>query len=151
MRRWQRCPADGREEGDEVLTVQELSKIYWLNKEIDMWQKELERLENQSMAKTLDLSELPQHGNRAKSKVENQVLHPEMLREEILALKERAEQELSTLRRYIKEIDDSLVRQIIEYKYAQRLSWEDTAAKIGGANTKESLRKILQRFLKKGK
>lgn len=130
------------------MTTQKLSQIYWLNKEIIMWKQELERLENQSMAKAPELSDVPQNGSRTRSKVENQALHPEMLKEEILALKEKAEQELSNLRQYIKEIDDSLVRQIIEYKYAQRLTWEETAARIGGANTKESLRKILQRYLK---
>ena len=131
------------------MTTQELSQIYWLNKEIIMWQKELDRLENQSKVKGAEITDVPQHGSRARSKVESQVLHLEMLREEILTLKQTAEQELSILRQYIKEIDDSLVRQIIEYKYAQRLTWEETAARIGGANSKESLRKTLQRFLKK--
>lgn len=131
------------------MTTQELSQIYWLNKEIIMWQQELDRLENQSKAKGPEITDMPQHGSRVKSKVEKQALHPEMIREEILVLKEKAEQELSNLRQYINGIDDSLVRQIIEYKYAQRLTWEDTAARIGGVNSGESLRKTLQRFLRK--
>lgn len=130
------------------MTTQKLSQVYWLNKEIAMWQKELERLENQSMAKAPELSDVPQNGSREGSRVESQAVRPEIIREEILALKKKAEQELSRLLQYINGIDDSLVRQIIEYKYAQRLTWEETAARIGGANTKESLRKILQRYLK---
>ena len=119
MQHWQRWQGGGRREGDEVLAAQELSQIYWLNKEIAMWQKELERLENQSMAKAPELSAVVQHGSRARSKVENLALNPEMLMEEILALKEKSEQELSNIRQYIKEIDDSLVRQI-----RIRESWE---------------------------
>ena len=131
------------------MTTQELSQLYWLNKEIVMWQQELERLENQSKAKGPEITDVPQHGSSTGNKVENQALRPEIIREEILELKQKAEHELSRLRQYINGIDDSLVRQIIEYKYAQRLTWEETAARIGGANSKESLRKTLQRFLRK--
>ena len=131
------------------MTTQELSQIYWLNKEIIMWQQELEWLESQSKAKGAELTDMPQPGSRARSKVEKQALHSEMIREEIQVLKEKAEQELSNLRQYINGIDDSLVRQIIEYKYAQHLTWEETAARIGGVNSGESLRKTLQRFLRK--
>lgn len=131
------------------MTTQELSQIYWLSKEIIMWQQELDRLESQSKAKGPEITDAPQHGSRTGSKVENQAVRPEIIREEILALKQKAEKELSRLRQYINGIDDSLIRQIIEYKYAEHLSWEDTAAKIGGANSKESLRKTLQRFLKR--
>ena len=130
------------------MTTQELSQIYWLNKEIIMWQQELERLENQSKAKGVELVDAPQYVSRAGSKVESQAVRPEIIREEIMMLKQKAEQELSQIRQYINVIDDSLVRQIIEYKYAQHLTWEETAAKIGGTNTKESLRKILQRYIK---
>ena len=131
------------------MTKDELSQIYWLNKEIIMWQQELDRLESQSKTKGAEFADVPQHGGRTGSKVESQAVRPEIIREEILGLKQKAEQELSKLRQYINGIDDSLVRQIIEYKYAQRLTWEETAARIGGVNSGESLRKTLQRFLRK--
>ncbi|MGN0506653.1 MAG: hypothetical protein ACI4FZ_08835 [Lachnospiraceae bacterium] len=131
------------------MTARELSQIYWVNKEIAMWQQELDRLENNSKVKGAELTGVVQQSDVEGSKVENQTVRQEMIREEILELKKKAEHEQSRLRKYIKEIDDSLVRQIIEYKYVQCLTWEETASKIGGENSGESLRKALQRYMKR--
>ena len=51
--------------------------------------------------------------------------------------------------RYIADIDDSLVRQIVKYRYEELFSWEEVAAKIGGGNKVGSLQKSLYRYLKK--
>lgn len=47
---------------------------------------------------------------------------------------------------YINTIDDSITRQAISLKYINGLSWDQTAASIGGGNTAEGLRKRVQRF-----
>lgn len=49
---------------------------------------------------------------------------------------------------FIKEIDDSLVRQIISLRYVSGLTWEQVAENIGGNNTADSVRKVAERFLK---
>ena len=41
------------------------------------------------------------------------------------------------------------IQRIIQYKYFEGMTWEDTAKEIGGNATAESIRKELDRFLKK--
>lgn len=50
---------------------------------------------------------------------------------------------------YIYSIDDSLIRQILMYRYVNCLSWNQVAFNIGGANTADSVRMSHDRFLKK--
>ncbi|MEG0430287.1 MAG: hypothetical protein RSA49_04210 [Anaerovoracaceae bacterium] len=46
---------------------------------------------------------------------------------------------------FIASIDDSMLRQIVNYRCLQLLSWNEVALKIGGKNTAESVRLIYHR------
>jgi hypothetical protein len=48
---------------------------------------------------------------------------------------------------YIQSIDDSRIRLIIRYKYLDNLGWDQVAAKMGGYNTADSVRKMMERYL----
>lgn len=50
--------------------------------------------------------------------------------------------------KYIENIDDSLIRQIITLRHLNGLTWEQVAARIGGNNTADSVRMMHDRFLK---
>ena len=49
---------------------------------------------------------------------------------------------------FISSIDDSLVRQIIEYRCCKLRSWQQVADNLGNGYTAESVRQIYHRFLK---
>ena len=73
----------------------------------------------------------------------------------IKRLKRRLERRVNELielleetQEYIQSIDDSLIRQIITLRHIDGLTWEQVAARIGGNNTPDSLRKMHDRFLK---
>ena len=73
MQHWQRWQGGGRREGDERLAEtmkQQLSQIYWLNKEQKMWQRELDRINNQSLAKGQDFTKVIPHGSSTGGKPE---------------------------------------------------------------------------------
>lgn len=55
--------------------------------------------------------------------------------------------ELNKLDRYIQSVDDSLVRQIMIYRFINGYSWAKIAWNIGGYNTVDSLKKRLYRYL----
>ena len=133
------------------VTKDELSQLYWLNKEIAMWQQKLDRLENQSLVKGQQITGMPSGGSRTMSKVEDRALKLEEIREKIQELRDRAMREEARLLEYIKGIDDGFVRQIIQYRFMEQMSWKEVARSMGGDNTSEGVRKALQRFLKKQK
>lgn len=50
---------------------------------------------------------------------------------------------------YIGSVPDSLVRQILAFRFVGGLSWTAVANKIGGGNTEESVKKAFYRFFAK--
>lgn len=133
----------------EKMTKKELSQLYWLNKEIAMWQQKLERMEEKSTIKGKQITGIPSGGSRATSKVEEQVIRREEIKKKIAEQQNKAEKERARLLEYITGIEDSLLRQIIQYRFVELKSWKEVAWRIGGDNTAESVRKTVQRFLKK--
>jgi len=57
--------------------------------------------------------------------------------------------ELNQMQTFIKSINDSEIRQIIELKYIERLSWNATAKNVYDYPCGDRARKKLERFLKK--
>lgn len=53
------------------------------------------------------------------------------------------------LMRFVYSIDDSLTRQIFTLRYCAGHIWVDVAAKVGGNNTEDSVKKIVYRYLNK--
>lgn len=51
--------------------------------------------------------------------------------------------------RYVAEIDDSLMRQIITYRHVDMMTWRNIAQKIGGGNSEDSLRMAYKRYLER--
>lgn len=51
--------------------------------------------------------------------------------------------------RFVAEIDDSLIRQIVMYRHIDMLKWRDIAQKIGGGNTEDGIRKAYTRYLQR--
>lgn len=56
--------------------------------------------------------------------------------------------ELNRLTAYIQNVDDSLVRQIMTYRYIHGFNWQKTAFSVGGNNNPYNLKMRLYRYLK---
>lgn len=130
------------------MSKEELSQIYYLNREIKMWQKELERLECQSLLKGQQLSGMPSGGGNidkvgdlAVKKTDIQLIIEGKLKE-IQLQRER-------IIGYINSIEDSMMRQIVFYRNVSCMSWRQVSVEIGGNNTEDGIRKLYDRFLEK--
>jgi DNA-directed RNA polymerase specialized sigma24 family protein len=108
------------------MTLKELSHLYYLNREIERDRQCLEEL---------------------RSKAES----PQSLTLEaiIKAKQEKCIHERDRLERFISGIDDSLTRQIFTMRYANSLSWAEIAAKVGGGNKPNSVRRRIYRAVEK--
>ncbi len=153
------------------MTVKELSQLYYLNREIEMDQKRLQRIE----AELADLTEeegtivslsspsftgMPRGSSNA-NKLERAAedlweLHQNIqikraLREEIAATIRRKQAqclaEQAKLERYIATLPDSLLRMIFTYRFINGLSWAQVSESIGMRTTEDSVKKLCYRFL----
>ena len=129
------------------MTKAELEQIYYLNRELKLWETELERVR----CKSLVGSPLPgnSHGSGVSDKVADRAERIIELENRIIAKRDEIQRLRDEAVAYIESISDSLTRQIIYYRCVSLMSWRRVAYEVGGYNTAESVRKIYDRFFEK--
>ena len=128
------------------MTKSELEQIYYLNRELKMWETELERVR----CKSLVGSPLPSnsHGSGVSDKVADRAERIIELENRIIAKRDEIQRLRDEAVEYIYSIPDSLTRQIIYYRCVSLMSWRKVAYEVGGYNTAESVRQIYSRFMR---
>lgn len=128
------------------MTKKELSQLYWLKREIEQERRRLEELRAAATDTSARISGLPGVGCISdKTAIAASIADTEAI---IRAKTELAVVEYNRLNRYIAQIPDSLVRQAISLRFVDGLSWWDVADKMGGNNTADGVRKMVDRFVK---
>ena len=131
------------------MTKSDLEQIYYLNRELKMWETELERVR----CKSLVGSPLPgnSHGSGVSDKVADRAERIIELENRIIAKRDEIQRLRDEAVEYIYSIPDSLTRQIIYYRCVSLMSWRRVAYEVGGNNTEENVKKIYYRFFGKQK
>lgn len=128
------------------MTVKEMSQLYYLNREIEHLQRQLEELECLAEGTTQMITGMP-HGSGTSDKVGRYAVRIADLRSMIDNRKARCWDELNRLNAYIDGVEDSLTRQILTLRYVNGLSWQQVADSVGGGISSDGVRKIQQRYL----
>ena len=128
------------------MTKAELEQIYYLNRELKMWETELERVR----CKSLVGSPLPSNSrvSGVSDKVADRAERIIELENRIIAKRDEIQRLRDEAVEYIYSIPDSLTRQIIYYRCVSLMSWRRVAYEVGGYNTAESVRQIYSRFMR---
>lgn len=131
----------------DIITVKELSQLYYLSKEIKVEKEKLEKLETVATKITQSMSGMPFNGGISdKTATAAEIADCKSI---IESMEQQAVAEYNRIIRYIASVDDTFIRQIIKYKFIELMSWNKVADKIGGYNTEDSVRKALTRYLNK--
>lgn len=127
------------------MTKSELEQIYYLNRELKMWETELERVR----CKSLVGSPLPgnSHGSGVSDKVADRAERIIELENRIIAKRDEIQRLRDEAVEYIYSIPDSLTRQIIYYRCVSLMNWRKVAYEVGGNNTPDGVRMIYNRFM----
>ena len=133
------------------MTVRELSQVYELQREIDYYERKIDDLRAQRTAIAAPAFDKEPAGKNDGPGRENKI---EKLTAEIIDLEEllRLHRQQRTvehqrLERYIAEVDDPVVRQIMHMRFADLRSWTDIAGDMH--YTAEAVKKRLYRYLEK--
>ena len=131
------------------MTKEDLKQIYYLNREVKMWQDELARMQCRSIIRSPQITGMP-HGSGAGDPVASAAV--DITDVEAIIRGKLAEIQIQRRRilEYIDTIEDSLVRQILFYRHISCMSWTRVAMEVGGDNTADGVRKIHDRFLTGG-
>lgn len=58
-------------------------------------------------------------------------------------------EQINEIESFMKSIPNSPIRMIVRLRYIENLQWDEVADKFGGGYTKDSVRKMLERYLEK--
>ncbi len=126
----------------------ELSQVYWLEKEIEIWEEELRRRKERSKVKS-PMKFKDGSGEPGQKSVEEEDIVTNV---EIDALIRRKQTDLERQRdkilEYIIGIEDSQMRLIVYWRCVKLCPWRVVAKKVGGANTEEGVRQAFHRHFK---
>lgn len=129
------------------MRAKNLSKLYYLRKDVECQQIRIKELEALASSSTSKITGLP-HSTDVSNKVEKYAVQIADLKSALDIKLSKCLNELKSISEYVNSIDDPLIRQIVSYRFISCFSWEKTARSIGGNNKAESLRKKLYRYLK---
>ena len=143
------------------MTAKELSQLYHLNREIEQQKNRLEYLIDgrrfwvqHSCVQTSNGPGCTQKTERVYALPEDSMDNPfydeiQELREEIRHNLSKCLREQKRLEKYIGNIEDSEIRQILCLRYVNGLPWAQVAASISPYATEDSVRMAHNRFLGK--
>lgn len=116
------------------MTENELNKLYWINKEIEVLKKQKDELEARSYVKGQEITDMP-FGSGGADKTADRAIAIQ----EINELYEIKLKELYVVRgrieKYINTINDSEIRLIVRLRAISNLPWEEIAAETGYERT----------------
>lgn len=130
------------------MTKKELSQLYYLKKEIKEQQRRIAELEAAATNCSTKITGLPS-GKGISDKIGNYAAQIADLKALLDLNLKKCFYEFNRLNRYIEEVDEPLMKQIMIYRFENQMSWMQIEKAMGGKNRAESLRKKLYRYLKK--
>ncbi len=130
------------------MTKKELSQLYYLKKEIKEQQRRIAELEAAATNCSTKITGLPS-GKGISDKIGNYAAQIADLKALLDLNLKKCFYEFNRLNRYIEEVEEPLIKQIMIYRFENQMSWMQIEKAMGGKNRAESLRKKLYRYLKK--
>lgn len=131
------------------MTKEKLMQVYFIDKEIEAWKRELEYMRGEAYAIRYRYSGLPgAKGKISDAVAENAVRIADLERkisQRIIELEETKRE----VTEYILSIEDPQTRLIFVLRCLKLLSWNAVADKVGGMNTEYSVKKRFYRHLEK--
>lgn len=127
----------------------DLEQIYWLQKELILWQERREELEADIAPPIKQLTGMPfSKTNATNAPTEEKAIK---LAECCKAIDRKITEiqiAIAEVEKYILSIDDAYIRQILEYRCVKLMKWEEVAKKMGAGYTSEAVRTSYHRFVK---
>lgn len=130
------------------VTREDINQIYYLNKEIEKYQEELQALQEGGL-QAPKLDGMPRQPKKITDPTGKKVVDKDDVEMIIEKLILEVEMKRKAIYEYIATLDSSLMRQIIMYRCLNLCRWDDVARYVGGGNTADSVRMMFNRHFEK--
>lgn len=128
------------------MTIEDLQELFYLDKLIDYENERLENLRAKLDLHSPAISDMPK-ASGAKDKIGEVV--PAIVDEQrkIESEVQYLEGRRKSLQDFIRVLPNVRIRIIMSLRYIEQMSWNDVAAKIGGKETEDTVKKAVYRYL----
>ena len=121
------------------MTKDKLRQVYLIDKEIEMLEKELERIRQQSLMKSKQITGMPfAKTNETGDPTQELAMKILSAQEELSAQKIKLEKERLEIIHYIYSIEDPMLRLIVKYRCVDCWNWQRIADALGYERTSVS-------------
>ena len=127
-----------------------LYRLFYLPKQIAQKKREIQRIWEKLTAMSPSLTGMP-HSGGVRDKVGDGTVELVARKEELEELVRGYEQEEKEINDWIDSLDDIQINLILTLRFRERMSWNQVADEAGGINTEDSCRKMVDRYLEKGR
>jgi hypothetical protein len=131
------------------MNKQTLYRLFNLPRIIEQKKLEIQRIQEQLDVKSPSLTGMP-HAGGVHDKVGDGVVELVTKKEELEELVRGYLLEKAETEAWIDAIEDLQVQLIFCYRFKEKMTWTEVADKMGGINTDDSCRKMVDRYLEKG-
>ena len=131
------------------MTRKDLEKVYFLKRELKMWEKRLEELYADISQDSVAADGMPHSvTNKVSCPTESKAIqiadHIDLIRGKQAEIRVA----IREVEAFIVGIEDPFVRQIVELRCIELKSWAEVASQVSKNATEENVRQIYHRFLK---
>lgn len=133
-----------------MVTKKDIEQIYFIEKELEMWEEELEALREDGGVRSPILDGMPKGKNwisdptgyKATLNADDKELEKRTnhVKKQINELIDTLTKKKLKIMNYIAEVEDPQMRMIIKLRCIDRLPWSLVARRIGGGNNAGSVR-----------
>ena len=131
------------------MTRKDLEKVYYLKRELRMWEERLKELYADMAQDTIAPDGMPHSvtnnvGSPTESKAIQIADHIDLIKGKQAEIRVA----IREVEAFIVGIEDPLIRQIVELRCAHCMTWEEVSDRVGKGANAESIRQMYHRFLK---
>lgn len=126
------------------MTEEELDRIPWLEKEIQILKERLERLEDDDLYRAHIHKLVPRQPGRVRCRLAERVQKAEELR----AVVAEREAQKAKAERFIEDVEDIEVRIIMRLRHMEDFTWEEIAHKLDCERRR--VKRKYRKFIEKG-
>ena len=130
------------------MTRKNLEQIYYLSKQLEVWQRKLNDIQADVALSPRVLDGMPYSktnstGDPTQAKAIKLAEVSKIVEGKIAEIKYA----IFEVEEYLAKIDDPLISQIIEFRCRDLMTWDGVAMMVGGNHTAESVRQIYHRYV----
>ena len=129
------------------MTLKELSGVYYISKEIEEIEDEIEKLRTTAEKITSVITDMPRGGGVADKLTETIAKIADYQTELADALIRKTNEQIK-ISKYIDSIDDVTIRLIFRLRFLSLYQWNEVADRVGGNNTEASCKMMCYRYIR---